>query len=172
MATIVFDDWHEEEFNQEDYISKSDLEENYISRDELEDNYVSREKYERKSKQAKQAFANQDKVKQEALEKEADAMASRIREELAFTQNHGFDTIPEEVKAVRQQHPTLSWEQAYQISGYKEPVSDNPNPWREDIVDPKKTKYSFDELSELAVKNPKEYNVIAWKIESGEYEMF
>jgi hypothetical protein len=36
------------------------LEENYISREELEDNYVTREKYEKKSKQAKEAFKNRD----------------------------------------------------------------------------------------------------------------
>jgi hypothetical protein len=82
----------------------------------LEDNYVTREKYEAKKKQAKQAFANQDKAKQEALAEEADAMAARIREEISFTARHNFDTIPEEVKATKEQHPTLTWEQAYQIS--------------------------------------------------------
>lgn len=87
MAKIVYDDWREEEFNQEDFISKADLDEKYISREELEDNYVTREKYEAKKKQAKQAFANQDKAKQEALAEEADAMAQRIREEISLQQS-------------------------------------------------------------------------------------
>ena len=171
MAKLILDDWTEKEVNVEDYISKADLEENYISREDLEDNYVSREKYEKKSKQAKQAFANQDKAKQEALANEADAMASRIREEITFTTKHGFDTIPEEVKAAKTQHPTLTWEQAYQISGYKAPESNNPNPWRENIADAKKTEYTFDEVSNLAITNPKVYNEVAAKIESGEFKM-
>lgn len=171
MAKLILDDWTEKEVNVEDYISKTDLEENYISREDLEDNYVSREKYEKKSKQAKQAFANQDKAKAEALANEADAMASRIREEISFTTKHGFDTIPEEVKAAKEQHPTLNWEQAFQISGYKPAESNNPNPWRENIVDSKKTEYTFDELSSLAISNPKVYNEVAAKIEAGEYSM-
>ena len=161
MAKLILDDWTEEVFNPEDY----------ISREELEDKYVTREKYEAKKKQAKQAFANQDKAKQEALAEEADAMAQRIREEVSFTTRHGFDAIPEEVKATKSQHPTLSREQAYQISGYKAPETANPNPWRENIVDTKKTAYTFDEVSELAVKDPKMYNEVAAKIESGEFKM-
>ena len=171
MAKVIYDDGTEKEINVEDYISKADLEENYISREDLEDNYVSREKYEKKSKQAKQAFANQDKAKAEALANEADAMASRIREEISFTTRHGFDTIPEEVKAAREKHPTLTWEEAYQISGYKPAESNNPNPWRENIVDSKKTEYTFDELSNLAISDSKMYNEVAAKIESGEFKM-
>lgn len=170
MAKIIYDDWREEEFNQEDFISKADLDEKYISREELEDNYVTREKYEAKKKQAKQAFANQDKAKQEALAEEADAMAQRIREEITFTAKHNFDTIPDEVKAAREKHPTLSWEEAYQISWYKDTSSANPNPWREKIWESRK-EITFDELSDLAIKNPSAYNEIAAKVESWEVKM-
>lgn len=160
MAKIVFDDWREEDFNQEDYISK----------EELEKNYVPLEKYEKKKEQAKNAFANTEKAKQEALAQETDAIASRIREEVTFTTKHGFESIPDEIKAVREQHPTLSWEQAYQISWYEVPASTSTNPWREDTADVAKTEYTFDELADLAYKNPKAYDEVAQKIESGEFK--
>lgn len=161
MAKIINDDWTEMEFNLEDYISK----------EELEKNYVPLEKYEKKKEQAKNAFANVDKAKQEALEKEAEAMSKKIREEVGFTTRHGFDEIPEEIKAVREQHPTLSWEQAYTLSGYQPTTSSSTNPWRENIQDEKKTEYTFDEVSNLAITNPKMYNEVAAKIEAGEIKM-
>ena len=161
MAKIIYDDGHEEEFNQEDYISKEDVEKNYVPL----------EKYEKKKEQAKNAFASVDKAKQEALAQETEAIYNRLRDEVSFTAKHGFDAIPEEIKAVREQHPTLSREEAYKISGYQTPSSTSTNPWRESIEDVQKTEYTFDEISELAIKNPKAYNEIASKIESGEVKM-
>lgn len=161
MAKLINDDGTELEINLDDYISK----------EELEKSYVPLEKYEKKKEQAKNAFANLDKAKQEALDKEAEAMSTRIREELSFMNKHSFDTIPDEVKATREQHPTLTWEQAYQISGYQPATSTSTNPWRENIMDEKKTEYTFDEVSNLALTNPKMYNEVAAKIEAGEIKM-
>lgn len=174
MARIIYEDGREDVFNEEDYISKADLEENYISREEVESNYVTREKYDLKKKQAKQAFANTDKAKQEALAEEAEAFKAQIRDEVTFAARHSFDTIPEEIKATREKHPTLSWEEAYQISWYKAedntPVV-NPNPWREAVTATSQTvkrEYTTDELADLAESNPDAYNEVATKIESGE----
>ena len=168
MAKLINDDGTEMEINMEDFVSREELSEKYVDREAYNELQA---KYDKKKEQAKNAFANVDKAKQEALEKEAEAMSKKIREEVSFMQNHSFDTIPEEVKATREQHPTLSWEQAYQISGYKPADNVNPNPWRENIVDAKKTEYTFDEVSNLAITNPKMYNEVASKIESGEFKM-
>ena len=43
MPKIVYDDWSEQEFNQEDFISREELSEKYISKEEVENNYVSKE---------------------------------------------------------------------------------------------------------------------------------
>lgn len=168
MVKVIYDDGTEREFEEGELISKDELSEKYVAKEDYDELQA---KYDKKKEQTKQAYANQDKVKQEALADAEERMASRLREEISFTQKHGFDTIPEEIKATREKHPTLSWEQAFQISWYKPAENNNPNPWRENIVDAKKTEYTFDEVSNLAISNPKMYNEVAAKIESGEYQM-
>ena len=167
MAKIVYDDGREETFNEEDFISKADLEENYISKEDLEENYVSREKYDQKKKQAKSAFANQDKAKQEALAEEREKLRTSLSEEIRFTTKHGFDDIPEEVKQAKEKHPTLSWDEAMSISGYKPETRENPNPGRANpnVFNPEKTEYTSEELANLPQE---QFNIIAEKIEKGE----
>lgn len=105
MAKIVYDDGREETFNQEDFISRADLEQ-----------------------QAKSAFADKDKAKQEALATESERLRNELRDEIRFTTKHGFDDIPEEVKQAKEKHPTLSWDEAMSVSGYKPATIENPNP--------------------------------------------
>lgn len=168
MVKVIYDDGTEREFEEGELISRDELSERYVAKEDYDELQA---KYDKKKEQTKQAYANQDKVKQEAFAEAEERMANRLREEIWFTQRHGFDTIPEEVKAAKEKHPTLSWEEAYTISGYKPAESANPNPWRENIVDAKKTEYTFDEVSNLAITNPKVYNEVAAKIESGEFKM-
>ena len=56
MAKIVYDDWSERDFNEEDFISRDELSENYISKDDVAENYVSKELYDKKKKKAKEAY--------------------------------------------------------------------------------------------------------------------
>ena len=168
MVKVIYDDGTEREFEEGELISRDELSERYVAKEDYDELQA---KYDKKKEQTKQAYANQDKVKQEAFAEAEERMATRLREEIWFTQRHGFDTIPEEVKAAKEKHPTLNWEEAYQVSGYKPAESVNPNPWRENIVDAKKTEYTFDEVSNLAITNPKMYNEVAAKIESGEFKM-
>lgn len=168
MVKVIYDDGTEREFEEGELISRNELSDRYVAKEDYDELQA---KYDKKKEQTKQAYANQDKVKQEAFAEAEERMATRLREEIWFTQRHGFDTIPEEVKAAKEKHPTLNWEEAYQISGYKPAESVNPNPWRENIVDAKKTEYTFDEVSNLAITNPKVYNEVAAKIESGEFKM-
>lgn len=168
MVKVIYDDGTEREFEEGELISRDELSEKYVAKEDYDELQA---KYDKKKEQTKQAYANQDKVKQEAFAEAEDRIAKRLKEEIWFTQRHGFDTIPEEVKAAKEKHPTLSWEEAYQVSWYKPAESVNPNPWRENIVDAKKTEYTFDEVSNLAITNPKVYNEVAAKIESGEFKM-
>ena len=69
----------------------------------------------------------------------------------------------------------MSWEQAYKISDYQqetETVSVNPNPWREKTENTlEKKEYSYEEIADLAEKNPTAYGVIASKVEKGEIKI-
>ena len=168
MAKIVYDDWREEEFNQEDFISRYELEENYISKDDVEENYVTREKYDQKKRQAKEAFKQKDLAWRQAVENEKENLAQSLREEIWFTARHGYIEIPEEIKSVKEKHPDLSWEEAYKLSDYHDPVAVNPNPWRERETDIEKKEYSMDELADLADTNPALYNDVASRIEKWE----
>lgn len=168
MVKVIYDDGTEREFEEGELISRDELSERYVAKEDYDELQA---KYDKKKEQTKQAYANQDKVKQEAFAEAEERIAKRVREEETFLRKHGFDTIPEEVKAAKEKHPTLNWEEAYQVSGYKPAESVNPNPWRENIVDAKKTEYTFDEVSNLAITNPKMYNEVAAKIESGEFKM-
>lgn len=167
MARIVYEDGREETFNEEDFISRADLDENYISKEDLDKNYVTREKYDQKKQQAKSAFANQDKAKQNALAEEGEKLRAELREEIRFTTKHGFDDIPDEVKQVREKHPTLSLDEALAISGYKPTVDANPNPGRANpkVFNASKTEYSLEELAELPQE---QYEQVVAKIEKGE----
>ena len=128
MPKIVYEDGREENYNENDFISREEVEENYISKEDLEENYVTREKYNQKKLQAKSAFANQDKAKQNALAEEGEKLRNELRDEIRFTTKHGFDEIPEEVKQAKEKHPTLSWDEAMSVSGYKLATIENPNP--------------------------------------------
>lgn len=167
MAKIVYEDGSEKDFHEEDFISRADLEENYISKEDLEENYVSREKYNQKKQQAKSAFADKDKAKQEALANEGERLRKELRDEIKFTTKYGFDDIPDEVKQAREKHPTLSWDEALSISGYKPETSENPNPGRANpnVFNPEKTEYTPEELASLPQE---QFNIIAEKIEKGE----
>lgn len=167
MAKIVYDDGREETFNQEDFISRADLEENYLSKEDVEQNYVSKEKYDHKKQQAKSAFADKDKAKQEALATEGERLRNELRDEIRFTTKHGFDDIPEEVKQAKEKHPTLSWDEAMSVSGYKPATIENPNPGRANpnVFNPEKKEYTSQELANLPQE---QFNIIAEKIEKGE----
>jgi hypothetical protein len=62
----------------------------------------------------------------------------------------------------------LTWEQAYRVADYHEVSTSNPNPWRERVGEIQKKEISYDELVELAEKNPAAYNEMASKIEKWE----
>ena len=175
MAKIVYEDGTEKDFNEEDFISKEEVSEKYVSKEEVESNYVSKEKYDQKKKQTKEAFKQLDLAKKEVVEVDKEAMANQIREEITFSSKHWFDEIPEEIKTVKAKYPDLSWEQAYKISDYQqetETVSVNPNPWREKTENTlEKKEYSYEEIADLAEKNPTAYGVIASKVEKGEIKI-
>ena len=167
MPKIVFEDGSEKDFNESDFISKEELEEKYLSKEDVEQNYISKEKYDHKKQQAKSAFADKDKAKQEALATEGERLRNELRDEIRFTTKHGFDDIPEEVKKMKDKHPTLSWEEAMSISGYKPATSENPNPGRANpnVFNPEKREYTLEELANLP---DEQYNIVAGKIEKGE----
>lgn len=167
MAKIVFDDGTEKDFNEEDFISREELEEKYLSKEDVEQNYVSKEKYDHKKQQAKKAFADQDKEKAKAVAEEADSLRASITSEIRFSTKHGFDEIPEEIKKVKEKHPTLSWDEAMSISGYSAPKNDNPNPGRANpnVFNPEKKEYTLEELANLP---DEQYNIVAGKIEKWE----
>jgi hypothetical protein len=63
----------------------------------------------------------------------------------------------------------LTWEQAYRVADYHEVSTSNPNPWREKVnTDIEKKEYSYDELADLAEKDPVAYDTVARKIEAWE----
>ena len=168
MAKIIMDDWSERDFNEADFISKADLEENYISKDDVAENYVSKELYDKKKKQAKEAFKQKDLADRAKDEVDRAELEKTIEEKVSFKAKHGFDEIPEEIRSIREQNPNLTWEQAYRVADYHESSSSNPNPWREKATNIEKKEYSYDELADLAEKNPTAYNEVAAKIESWE----
>ena len=168
MAKIIMDDWSERDFNEADFISKADLEENYISKDDVAENYVSKELYDKKKKQAKEAFKQKDLADRARDDVDKAELEKSIEEKVSFKAKHGFDEIPEEIRSIREQNPNLTWEQAYRVADYHESSSSNPNPWREKATNIEKKEYSYDELADLAEKNPSAYNEVAAKIESWE----
>ena len=168
MAKIVYDDWSERDFNEEDFISRDELSENYISKEDLEENYVSKEQYDKKKKQAKEAFKQKDLAERAKDEVDRAELEKSIEEKVSFKAKHGFDEIPEEIKTIRDANPNLTWEQAYRVADYHDATTTNPNPWREKVTSIEKKEYSYDELADIAEKNPVLYNEIASKIENGE----
>ena len=168
MAKIIMDDWSERDFNEADFISKADLEENYISKDDVAENYVSKELYDKKKKQAKEAFKQKDLAERQQSEVDKAELERTIEEKVSFKAKHGFDEIPEEIRSIREQNPNLTWEQAYRVADYHEVSDANPNPWREKATNIEKKEYSYDELADLAEKNPTAYNEVAARIESWE----
>ena len=168
MAKIIMDDWSERDFNEADFISKADLEENYISKDDVAENYVSKELYDKKKKQAKEAFKQKDLADRARDDVDKAELEKSIEEKVSFKAKHGFDEIPEEIRSIREQNPNLTWEQAYRVADYHDAGTSNPNPWREKATNIEKKEYSYDELADLAEKNPTAYNEVAAKIESWE----
>ena len=169
MTKIVYDDGREEDFNEADFISRSDLDENYISKDDVAENYVSKELYDKKKKQAKEAFKQKDLAERQASEVDKAELEKSIEEKVSFKAKHGFEEIPAEILTIREANPNLTWEQAYRVADYHEPTAVNPNPWREKVdSNIERKEISFDELADLAAKDPDAYSVMAWKIESWE----
>lgn len=168
MAKIIMDDGSEKDFNEEDFISREELSENYISKDDVAENYVSKELYDKKKKQAKEAFKQKDLADRAKEEVDRADLEKSIEEKFSFKSRHWFDEIPEEIVSIRNAHPDLTWEQAYRVADYHDAVTTNPNPWREKAANIEKKEYSYDELADLAETNPSAYNEVAKKIESWE----
>lgn len=168
MAKIIMDDWSERDFNEADFISREELSENYISKEDLEENYVSKEMYDKKKKQAKEAFKQKDLADRARDDVDRAELEKSIEEKVSFKAKHGFEEIPEEIRVIREANPNLTWEQAYRVADYRDVSDTNPNPWRERTENIEKTEYSYDELADLAEKNPTAYNEVAKKIESWE----
>ena len=170
MAKIVYDDWSERDFNEDDFISRDELSENYISKDDVAENYVSKELYDKKKKQAKEAFKQRDLADRASAESDRADLEKTIEEKISFKTRHGFDEIPEEILSVRNAHPDLSWEQAYRVADYHDAGTTNPNPWRERTGNIEKSEYSYDELADLAERDPIAYDLVAKKIDAWEYK--
>ena len=166
MTKIVYDDGREEDFNEADFISRADLDENYISKDDVAENYVTKELYDKKKKQAKEAFKQKDLAEKQQSEVDKAELEKTIEEKVSFKAKHGFDEIPAEILSIREANPNLTWEQAYRVADYHEVSDANPNPWRERIWEIEKKEISYAELAELAEKNPAKYDEIAKGIES------
>lgn len=163
MAKIIYDDWTEKDFNQEDYISREDLAELYVSKEDIEDNYVTREKYDKVKAQRRDAYRKAASKEDEVKHSDSESVS---KDEIMFSIKHGFDwAIPQEISEVKTKHPTLSWEDAYKLSGY-EVATSNPNPW---IANPKvingseKVSYTVDEIANLSQS---EYNEVMAKAEA------
>ena len=168
MTKIVYDDGREEDFNEADFISRADLDENYISKDDVAENYVTKELYDKKKKQAKEAFKQKDLAEKQVSEESKAELERAIEEKVSFKAKHGFDEIPAEILSIREANPNLTWEQAYRVADYHEPTNLNPNPWREKEENIERKEISEDELAELAEKDFAAYSVMAAKIESWE----
>lgn len=169
MTKIVYDDGREEDFNEADFISRADLEENYISKDDVAENYVTKELYDKKKKQAKEAFKQKDLAEKQVSEESKAELERTIEEKVSFKAKHGFDEIPAEILSIREANPNLTWEQAYRVADYHEVSDANPNPWREKVdSNIERKEISFDELAELAEKDPAAYDVMAEKIQNWE----
>ena len=166
MTKIVYDDGREEDFNEADFISRADLDENYISKDDVAENYVTKELYDKKKKQAKEAFKQKDLAEKASNEVDKAELEKTIEEKVSFKAKHGFEEIPAEILQIRESNPNLTWEQAYRVADYHEVSDSNPNPWRERIWEIEKKEISYAELAELAEKNPAKYDEIAKGIES------
>ena len=166
MTKIVYDDGREEDFNEADFISREELSENYISKDDVAENYVTKELYDKKKKQAKEAFKQKDLAEKASAEVDKAELEKTIEEKVSFKAKHGFEEIPAEILKIREDNPNLSWEQAYRVADYHEVSDSNPNPWRERIWEIEKKEISYAELAELAEKNPAKYDEVAKGIES------
>ena len=128
MTKIVYDDGREEDFNEAKFISRADLDENYISKYDVCENYVSKELYDKKKKQAKEAFKQKDLAEKAKDEVDKAELEKSIEEKVSFKSRHGFDEIPEEIKSIRDANPNLTWEQAYRVADYHDAGTTNPNP--------------------------------------------
>jgi len=167
MPKIIYDDGREEDFNEADFISRADLDENYISKDDVAENYVSKELYDKKKKQAKEAFKQKDLAERQVSEENRAELEKTIEEKVSFKAKHGFEEIPEEIMQIREANPNLTWEQAYRVADYHETSNANPNPWREKVdSNIERKEISFDELAKLAEENPAAYDAMAAEIES------
>jgi hypothetical protein len=128
MTKIVYDDGREEDFNEADFISREELSENYISKDDVAENYVTKELYDKKKKQAKEAFKQKDLAEKQQSEVDKAELEKTIEEKVSFKAKHGFEEIPAEILQIREANPNLSWEQAYRVADYHEVSDSNPNP--------------------------------------------
>lgn len=171
MTKIVYDDGREEDFNEADFISRADLDENYISKDDVAENYVTKELYDKKKKQAKEAFKQKDLAEKASAEVDKAELERTIEEKVSFKAKHGFEEIPAEILQIREANPNLTWEQAYRVADYHEVSDANPNPWREKEWDIERKEISFDDYAKLAETDQDAYNVTAQKIENWEIKL-
>ena len=118
----------QEDFNEADFISRADLDENYISKDDVAENYVTKELYDKKKKQAKEAFKQKDLAEKASAEVDKAELEKTIEEKVSFKAKHGFEEIPAEILKIREANPNLTWEQAYRVADYHEASNSNPNP--------------------------------------------
>jgi thymidylate synthase ThyX len=79
MVKVIYDDGTEREFEEGELISRDELSERYVAKEDYDELQA---KYDKKKEQTKQAYANQDKVKQEAFAEAEERMATRLREEI------------------------------------------------------------------------------------------
>ena len=168
MAKIILDDWTEREVAESDIIMKDDLDEKYVSKEDYD---ALQAKYEKKKAQAKDAFKDKDLATKEAVEKERDAIRESLKEEVRYTSNHWFDEVPEEVKAFKEKHPDLSWEEAHRASWYEPSHTENTNPWKPNkaVFNWDKKTWSTEDLAAIA-DDPEKFDAVMTKIESGEYK--
>jgi DNA-binding helix-hairpin-helix protein with protein kinase domain len=79
MVKVIYDDGTEREFEEGELIYRDELSEKYVAKEDYDELQA---KYDKKKEQTKQAYANQDKVKQEAFAEAEERMATRLREEI------------------------------------------------------------------------------------------
>ena len=116
MTKIVYDDGREEDFNEADFISRADLDENYISKDDVAENYVSKELYDKKKKQAKEAFKQKDLAEKQVSEESKAELERKIEEKVSFKAKHGFDEIPAEITELANQRLQAKQEKNYALA--------------------------------------------------------
>ena len=69
--------------------------------------------YDKKKKQAKEAFKQKDLAEKASAEVDKAELEKTIEEKVSFKAKHGFEEIPAEILQIREANPNLTWEQAF-----------------------------------------------------------